>query len=409
MRNKEARTLIAPKKDKKYKYLWSKMQKPEVIRRGWRNLRKGKTKRPEVRYIDSNFDEEAEKMRLMISKTVPEHPDEGYQPPKKRKTKIVNEHGKRREAHLADIREQWYFHIIVEVLKPIVTRRLSKNACGCIPGRGAHSGKRTIEKWIKAGFRYIYKADVRKFYDSTRISIVIRALRRDIADERFLYCIEKIYRYVAKGILIGLFISPWIANYVLATVDEAIEGAGGKMVRYVDDIVIVSNSKKQLKKIHETVRGTLSKLRLKLKRTWQIFKFDYETRHKTKDGKNIHIGRPLDFMGFLFFRDRTVIRKSIMIRATRTARRLKKAKDKGRRYYIKMARGMVSRMGWFKYTASRECYLKHIKPYVNIGKLKKIVSKLDKEANKNDRVEAGNMLAVSRRAAGDSSRALYAA
>jgi len=48
-------------------------------------------------------------------------------------------------------------------------------------------------------------------------------------------------------------------------------------------------------------------------------------------------------------------------------------------------------MGWFKYTNSHDCYLLYIKPYVNIGKLKKIISKLDKEERRNDRMEKGNL------------------
>ena len=367
-------------KDKRYKYLWSKMQRKDIIRKAWKRLRKGKTGRKEVKAIDENLDEETTLMQQMVKETVSEHPEDGYNPPKKRKTKIVNEHGKKRIAHLADIHEQWYFHIIVEVLKPIVLRRLNKNVCGCIPGRGAHSGKKCIERWIRKGFKYIYKADIRRFYDNTQINIVIRSLRRDIADERFLYCIRKIYRYNPKGILIGLFISPWIANYVLITADEETESAGLCFIRYVDDIVVMASAKKQLRAIHENITKALGKLRLKLKRTWQIFRFDYIKKDK-------RIGRPLDFMGFLFFRDKTLIRKSIMIRATRTARHLKKAKEQGRGYYLKNVRGMVSRMGWFKHTDSYNCYLEHIKPFVNIKKLKKIISKTDRKERKNDRVE----------------------
>jgi len=376
MRRKE-QTTIRKIKDKKYKYLWSKMQEKEVIIRAWKNLRKGKTRRNETKTIDKNLDEEVNRMQRMIRLTVPENPDQGYQPPRVRKTKIVHEHGKRRVAHLASIHEQWYFHIIVDVLKPIVLRRLHNNVIGCVPGRGAHSGKRTIEKWIKDGdVRYIYKADVRKFYDNTQIDIVMRELRRDIADERFLYCIAKIYRHIKRGILIGLYISPWLANYVLTTVDESIDMLGMKMIRYVDDIVVVATSKKKLRSVHEAIRISLSRLRLKLKRTWQIFRFDYNRK-----------GRPLDFMGFLFFRNRTTIRKSILIKATRTARRLRKAKDAGRRMYEKMVRGMVSRMGWFRCTKTYECYLMHIKPFVNIGKLKKIISKLDRKENQGERLE----------------------
>ena len=74
MRRKEF-THVKHPKDKQYKYLWSKMQQTDVIIQAWKNLRKGKTKRVEVKAIDKNLDAEVERMRQMIKETTPEHPE----------------------------------------------------------------------------------------------------------------------------------------------------------------------------------------------------------------------------------------------------------------------------------------------------------------------------------------------
>ena len=66
------------------------------------------------------------------------------------------------------------------------------------------------------------------------------------------------------------------------------------------------------------------RFRLKLKRNYQVCKFDFVK----KSGQTI--GRPIDFMGFVFFRTRTVIRESIMLSASRLAVKMHKAKDAGR-------------------------------------------------------------------------------
>lgn len=386
-----------PVKDKKYKYLWSKAQNEDVIKKAWKNLRKGKTKREGVKAIEANFADEVKKMQKLIRDTVPEHPEQGYMPPKVRKTKVVHEHGKRRTAHLADIHEQWYFHILVEVLKPIILRRLNGTVCGCVPGRGAHSGKKMLERQIRKGIKYFIKGDVRHFYDNLRIKVVMRMLRRDISDERFLYLIAKIYMYRHKGILIGLYISPWIANYALVPLDEILDRTEGiEAVRYVDDIVVTGNNKRILHTVRVQMQQILGKLRLKLKRTFQVCRFDYLSKKTRTDAygnvTRIRVGRDIDFMGFRFYRDRTIIRKRIMLSATRTARRLHKAKEAGRRYYARSVRGMVSKMGWFSCTDSYDCYLANVKPYVDIRKLKRIISKLDKEDRKNARMEERNLL-----------------
>lgn len=104
------------------------------------------------------------------------------------------------------------------------------------------------------------------------------------------------------------------------------------------------------------------------------------------------IGRPIDFMGFVFFRTRTVIRESIMLSASRLAVKMHKAKDAGRGYYQKDIHAMVSYIGWFDCTDTYGCYEKYIKPFVIFGKLKKIISKLQRRQNKHERLDSGAML-----------------
>ena len=391
---------------RQYKYLYRKLLEEKTIRNAWRNLRKGKTKRTAVKKVEANFDNEVRMMIERFRNTKPEgceveHPELAYEPPKIRRTKIVNEYGKKRKAYLADIREQWYFHCIVEVLKPIILKHLDKGVCGCVPKRGPHSGKQMIERTIRDGkkVRNFIKCDVRHFYDNLHIDIILNEMRTYIADELFLYCIRKIYKYVNKGIMIGLYISPWLANFALMRLDHMIsKNKDVAYWRYVDDIVVFCANKKTLRQLLVDIRKTLGKLRLRLKRNFQICRFDYETKkiRHTKSGRpyRLRIGRPLDFMGFAFYRDRTVIRKRIMIDAVRCAKKLKKAKDQGRRFYGKLTRAFMSRLGWFTATDSYNCYLKYIKPIIEVRKIKHIISKQDKEGNKHDRLEERNIIAA---------------
>ena len=105
---------------KEYKYLYQQMLKDDVIRKAYKKLRKGKTKRKEIQYIDAHLDDEVQKMYDMILSTKPEgvdvpHPELAYKP-KKRTPKIIFEHGKRRKIYMPEIHEQWLHHIIVLVL-----------------------------------------------------------------------------------------------------------------------------------------------------------------------------------------------------------------------------------------------------------------------------------------------------
>ena len=108
-----------------------------------------------------------------------------------------------------------------------------------------------------------------------------------------------------------------MANYLLEPLDRLITEVLGlpKLQRYMDDIVIFASSKKVLQRAIVEIRKMLGqRFRLKLKHNYQVCKFYYE-KGKRK------IGRALDFMGFIFYRTKTLIRKNIMLSATRLARR----------------------------------------------------------------------------------------
>lgn len=375
---------------KQYKYLYRRMLDIEVIKKAYKKLRKGKTQRKEIQFIDAHLDEEVEKMRITILNTRPgaEHPELGYKPVK-RKPKFIREHGKMRKIFMPEIHEQWLHHIIVLILEPIITATAYPYSCGSFPGRGAHYAKKRLVSWIRRGkgIRNFAKIDIRHFYDSIRLDILMRELAIRIKDDWFLHIIRLCLSEFKKGIPLGFYISQWLANYLLEPLDRFItENLGLKITeRYMDDIVIMDDNKKRLHAaVIEIMKFIGRRFRLKLKRTWQICKFDYEK----KTGKKI--GRAIDYMGFLFMRNRVTIRKRIMLSATRLAAKMHKNRERLRGYYRRHIQAILSYIGWFNCADTYDCYRDRIKPLVNVGRLKKIISKLDRRA-KNERMETGTL------------------
>lgn len=363
-----------------------------VIRQAYKKLRKGKTKRKEIIAIDANLDEEVAAMRRMIENTKPpdvevEHPELSYRPCK-RTPKYIYEHGKQRRIYMPEIHEQWLHHIIVLILEPIITATSYPYSCGSFPKRGAHYGKKRLLKWIRDGtnIKYFGKIDIRHFYDNIRIDILMRELAIRICDTWFLYVIRLCMAGFSKGIPLGFYVSQWLANYLLEPLDEFIRKLGfEKYMRYMDDMAFFGTAKKKIHAAITQIRMLIGRrYRLKLKHNYQVCRFYYESKRST-------VGRPLDFMGFLFYRNKTIMRKSIMLAAVRTAKKLNTAKNAGRGFYVRHIKSMLSHMGWFSCTDTYDCYNIHIKPLVNITKLKKIISKLDRR-NNNETVERGTLL-----------------
>ena len=278
--------------------------------------------------------------------------------------------------------EQWVHHIVIKTLKPIIMKGMYQFSCGSIPGRGIHYGKKYLEKFIrenKSEIKYALKFDIHHFYESINVDLLKERFRKIIHDERMLKLIFYIldsneYQLDGElykgGLLIGFYPSQWFANFFLQPFDHFIkENLKVKCyVRYMDDCVIFGRNKKELHQKLYAIEQYLGKMDLELKSNYQIYRFDYIDRQGNRRGRFI------DFMGFKFYRDKTTIRKGIFARATRTARRISK---KEKVTWFDAAR-MLSYKGWFKRTNTYKAFMKYIAPFVNLGKLRKIMSNYSK-------------------------------
>lgn len=332
--------------------------------------------------------------------------------------------------------EQVVHHAIIQVLAPtadqirkdptlhkVINRGAYEFTCGSVKGRGAHYGKRYIERWIRQdrkNTKYVLKIDVRHFFESIPHDKLKSMLRRVIADKKTLRLLDIIIDAVPNGLPLGYYTSQWLANFYLQGLDRYIKQevwldmkqrkeeqfrkrmarkgvssydmpkylCGAKYcVRYMDDIVIFGANKRELKIMLERIEAYCEdRLGLVIKENKQIFQLSKEVEMQLigKDGERKtavkEFGRALDFMGFLFRRTRTTIRKSIMFRITRKARKLWK-KEKVNWYD---AAAMISRMGYIKHTDTYNMYLERVKPYIDVKKLKrKIAAHAKKGAKQN--------------------------
>lgn len=276
------------------------------------------------------------------------------------------------------IYEQILHHALVQVLKPIFMKSMYIWSCGSLPKRGGLYGKRYLAKYIKhhqSKIKYCFKCDIEHFFQSVDTEVVKKMLARRIRDKSFLQVLflvldsniaiyedEDIY----MGLPIGWYIAQWLANWILTETDYKIKQ---KLkikcyVRYVDDLVLLSPNKKELHKARSEIQNYLQELHLKLKSNYQVFRFTYIA----KDGKEK--GRCIDYMGYKFYRNRTVLRKTIILKATRKA--LKMSKSNKLNWYE--CTQIVSYLGWFKHANVYMIYAKYIQPKVNIGECKKVIS-----------------------------------
>ena len=228
-------------------------------------------------------------------------------------------------------------------LQPIMMRGMYEYNCGSVPGRGTSYGQNTLRKWLDTDYKntkYCLKMDVSKFYPSVDNDTLKEMFRRKIKDKDCLWLIDRIIDS-SQGLPIGNYTSQWFANFFLQGLDHYIkEKLGVKYyIRYVDDLVLLGSNKKKLHKAREAISDYLNNINLSLKGDWQVFKVN---------------SRAIDFLGFRFYRNKTILRKRNALRIRRRMRKIQK-KDV---LTPKDACAVISYWGWIKRSDSYNFYHK---------------------------------------------------
>lgn len=349
---------------KSYNHLWESFISDENIELAIKNASKGKKTRSSVkkRLDNPNFKAEIKDYAENF-KNKPHKPKQIYDGIQRKKRSII----------VPTFDEQVVHHMVVNVMKPIFYHGMYEHSYGSIPKRGGYKGMLTVKKWIAHGgknCKYVLKMDIKKYFDSIPHDIYLRKLKALIHDEKFYGILEEITNVIPKGIPLGFYTSQWTANWYLQGLDHFIkEELGAKYyIRYMDDMIIFGSNKKRLHRMRAAIESYLQySLGLKLKGNWQVFRFDYNGKY-----------RDLDFMGFRFYRDKITLRKSIMLKASRKARKIYRDKKPS----IYAVRQMLSYLGWITHTDTYGFYLEWIKPIVCIRTLKRRIKAHDKNRNR---------------------------
>lgn len=271
-------------------------------------------------------------------------------------------------------------HAIMNILEPIWVKTFTYNTYSCVKGRGIEGCARRVSAIIKE-FEgrplYCLKIDIRKYYPSIRHSVLKAQVRKKIKDQDLLWLLDEIICSVAMdevghplegvvkedeethGLPIGNYLSQYLANlclcyfmhYVNENMAEDVQKALGltekpkiECTEYADDIVFYADNKKVLHKVMEIAKAQIEDgLELKVKDNWQIFPIAENVQDKH--------GRALDYVGYKFYRQQKLMRKSIKKNFCRKVARLnRKAEHMDDKAY---KQEIASWLGWAQHSNSQ--------------------------------------------------------
>ena len=176
---------------------------------------------------------------------------------------------------------KWIHKIIKPILKHIIP-------ASCFHLMGPSGVKAAIKKIKQAighkNFRYFIRADIKSYYASIDHNILVKQVQQNFDDPRLLKYLSDIINISVikdatvftqnKGIPRRSSLSPFFGALYLSPLDKAFDKIKGVCYfRFMDDIVILAETKKQYLKAKRRLQNILFKLKLSL------------SKHKTKMGK----------------------------------------------------------------------------------------------------------------------------
>lgn len=277
---------------KTHNNLYDKIISFENLVLAWEKARKGKTKKNYVIEFEKNLNENLLNIHYELkSKTYI---------PKSLETFILRD-PKTRVISKSHFRDRIVHHAICNIIDPIFDKSFIYDSCANRVGKGNLFAlerfklfKRKITRNLRKG-AYCLKADIKHYFQEVNHDVLINILQRKISDADVICLIKRILKNNSNtlftdnnliGMPIGNLTSQFFANVYLNELDCFVkhELKAKYYIRYVDDFVILHESKEQLENWKQQINIFLrEKLKIEL--------------HPQKS-RIIPLSKGIDFVGF---------------------------------------------------------------------------------------------------------------
>lgn len=264
---------------KRYGHIFEKVYAEENLYRAYRQARRGKRDRADVAHYEFNLEAELKTLRYDLCK-------KSYRPGPFRHFTIYER--KPRLISVAPFRDRVLHHAVMNIVEPLLDRRMSDNSYACRRGRGVHQAIDHYQRYARR-YQYLLKLDIRKFFPSIDHEILKGMLRRRFKDQSLLWLLDTLVDHAPeeaanfpltyfvdddllaplerkRGLPIGNLSSQVFANLYLDDFDHWLKEVVriGGYVRYMDDLFIFGDDKGELWDTHQKISEKLSELRLQL-------------------------------------------------------------------------------------------------------------------------------------------------
>lgn len=267
---------------------------------------------------------------------------------------------------------QWALMLQVQ---DVFFKSLIRNTFSSLPGRGIHDARNRLHRDMqnKEATKYCLKLDVKQFYPSINHEVSSAQIRRKIKDPHVLWLCDVFIKGMpgGAGAPIGSLFSQWQGNLNLSPLDHFVlhDLKIEYYYRYCDDIVMLHSDKDYLHRALVQIKAFLrDNLKLEIKSNYQVFPT---------------LVRGIDFVGYRFFGDYILLRKTTVKNMRKKMTKIKSRCEKGMQLSYSEWCAINSYDGWLKYCNGHNLRNKYIKPLMLYAK------KYYNEVIKNETISKG--------------------
>jgi RNA-directed DNA polymerase len=248
---------------------------PGRLRRAWQQVKKNAG----AAGIDRMTVEEFERQKEEWLQLIEEKLKRGKYRFKPARRALINKEGtsRKRKLGIPVVMDRIVSQSINLVFQEIFDPDFTNSSYGFRRGRSQHQAIRHVQKTVREGYEWCASIDLRSFFDEIPHDLILKLIRRKIADKRLVtliaralkagVIIEGKFEKTTKGCPQGSPLSPMLSNIVLNELDQELEGRGLRYSRWADDFVILVKSERAAKRVMEnTIRYLEENLKLPVNR-----------------------------------------------------------------------------------------------------------------------------------------------
>lgn len=243
-------------------------------------------------------------------------------------------------------------HALVDAISPFFEKKFIHDSYACRVGKGFHMATKRTQCFLRCvskrpGGPYVLKADISKYFPSINHDCLMSILRRTIRDVPVLQLCEVIVRqsgFPEVGIPVGALTSQLFANTYLDQLDHYLKDQLGVKYycRYMDDFIVVHNSKKELWEILKAAEDFLiNRLCLRLNPKTDIFPGSHG----------------VDFCGYRIWASHILPRRRTVRRARHKLQRLARLCSAGQIPLLRVRASIMSFIGYMQHCSGHRTTL----------------------------------------------------